>query len=186
VAPITSATAGSLRIGTSCRSPSAEVTSAAAMTSSRAMARAARTCAARTFTTATAMPRRVRPCQSTNRAADPMRAPGSGTAVTSSPSGTLVSSDAIVAVAPGPSRSSDARTIASRTAIGGAATVCGSAVRAIPSIETMRTSQGLAIDIPMPAQPRPWLAGSISLARSARLGPLCGLATSTRFAFGAA
>jgi hypothetical protein len=30
------------------------------------------------------------------------------------------------------------------------------------------TSQELGLDIPMPAEPRPWLADSIALARSAR------------------
>jgi hypothetical protein len=48
------------------------------------------------------------------------------------------------------------------------------------------TSQGLALDIPLAAPPRPRLVDCICLARSARLGPLCGAATSTKFAFGTA
>ena len=55
-----------------------------------------------------------------------------------------------------------------------------------PAAQAEKTSQGLALDIPLSAEPRPWLVGSICLARSARLGPLCGPATSTQSAFGAA
>jgi hypothetical protein len=51
-------------------------------------------------------------------------------------------------------------------------------------VNEVGTSQGLALISHW--LPRPWLVDCTCLARSARLGPLCGAATSTKFAFGTA
>jgi hypothetical protein len=57
---------------------------------------------------------------------------------------------------------------------------------AAPTVTRPEISQGLALPMPKLTVRRPWLIGSISLARFARRGPLCGPAPRAKSVFRAA